>query len=137
MTERGGETGSSMRCDSSGRRRPRVRFWQIPLLLLLAGVIGVLLLRWHWRREFRARVEAARVAGYPVTLAELVPRYCDGIPQDPFDGEPLRYRHLERGYVVYSIGPDETDDGGKEPPLRKGSDKGTRPPYDITFIVER
>ena len=73
----------------------------------------------------------------PEALAEVVPRYCDSVPQDPFDGEPLRYRLLERGYVVYSIGPDETDDGGKEPPLRKGSDKGTPPPYDITFIVER
>ena len=48
-----------------------------------------------------------------------------------------RYRLLERGYVVYSIGSDEADDGGIELPLRKGSDKGTRPPYDITFIVER
>jgi len=57
------------------------------------------------------------------------------MPLDPFDGAPLRYKPLAKGYVVYSIGPDGHDDGGKEPPIRR---RGTEPvPEDITITVER
>lgn len=35
------------------------------------------------------------------------------IPEDPFDGAPLRYKlHPDSGYMVYSIGEDLQDDGG-------------------------
>jgi hypothetical protein len=56
-----------------------------------------------------------------------------GIPTDPFDDQPLRFKKLARGYVVYSIGPDFTDDGGKEKP----ADAKDTDHYDITFTVER
>ena len=67
----------------------------------------------------------------PDALGELVPAYLEAVPKDPFDGEELRYRRLETGYVVYSIGEDGRDDGGKE--------RGEKPHenWDITFIVER
>jgi len=68
----------------------------------------------------------------PVSLADLVPEYLEAVPEDPFDGKALRYRKLEPGFVVYSIGPDQTDDGGKEKP-RQNKDES----YDITFIIER
>jgi len=35
------------------------------------------------------------------------------VPADPFDGKPLRLGHLPDGLVIYSVGPDKTDDGGK------------------------
>jgi hypothetical protein len=41
--------------------------------------------------------------------ADLLP---GGVPFDPFDGQPLRYRRLDDGAVVYSVGPDGKDDGG-------------------------
>lgn len=70
----------------------------------------------------------------PDTLAELTPRFIDSVPPDPFDGAPLRYRKLPRGYVIYSIGADGHDDGGREPPPdKKSSDKSS---YDLTFVVE-
>jgi hypothetical protein len=47
---------------------------------------------------------------------------------DPFDGQPLRYKKLAKGYVVYSIGKDGIDNGGTE---------GYCPGTDITFTVER
>ena len=72
----------------------------------------------------------------PETLRDLVPTYLPEVPLDPFDGQPLRYKHLERGYTVYSVGPDGTDDGGKEPPPAARS-KPNPSPYDIVFIVER
>jgi hypothetical protein len=69
-----------------------------------------------------------RVNGrWPDNLQELVPDFLDEIPIDPFDGMPLRYRHMKdgeelraeypgivarNGVIIYSIGPDGSDDGG-------------------------
>ena len=70
----------------------------------------------------------------PDTLAELTPTYLEVVPKDPFDGKDLRYKKLETGFVVYSIGEDGNDDGGKEKPRER-----TKPPApeDVTFIVLR
>lgn len=70
----------------------------------------------------RAYVEAVRVAvafrafslaeaRAPATLEELVPLYLPAVPTDPFDGAPLRYDPERR--LVYSIGVNGTDDGGR------------------------
>jgi hypothetical protein len=69
----------------------------------------------------------------PETLDALAPGYS--VPKDPFDGAPLRYRLLTKGYVVYSVGADRHDDLGREPPERKKSSDTNS--YDITFTVER
>jgi hypothetical protein len=59
------------------------------------------------------------------------------VPQDPFNGESLRYLSLKNGFIVYSVGEDLSDDGGAERDSRK-RDPGDKPlPWDITFIVER
>jgi hypothetical protein len=82
-------------------------------------------------------VERFRIkTGYlPAALGELTPEFLDTVPVDPFDGAPLRYRVLSKGYVLYSVDADGGDDGGKERPDRKKSpDSAT---YDLTFIVER
>jgi hypothetical protein len=52
----------------------------------------------------------------PATLAELVPRLLPAVPQDPFDGAPLRYDPKRR--LVYSIGANRVDDGGHSRPTR-------------------
>jgi hypothetical protein len=71
----------------------------------------------------------------PATLDELVPKYLSAVTIDPFDGQPLRFHHLDKGYVIYSVGRDGHDNGGRErPPDAKSSD---RTEYDITFKVER
>lgn len=69
----------------------------------------------------------------PERLDELVPQYLERVPADPFDGEPLRYSRREKGYVVYSIGPDGKDDGGAE---EDPEDPRARAP-DVTFTIER
>jgi len=82
-------------------------------------------------------VERFRLAkgNLPEDLRELVPGFLPSVPIDPFDGAPIRYRRLTKGYVVYSIGSDGHDDGGKEPPSKR---RGTeRIPEDITITVER
>jgi hypothetical protein len=79
-------------------------------------------------------VERFRMANgrLPDSLDELTPRFLDTVPADPFDDRPIRYKKLAKGFVTYSIGPDQKDHGGKERDLKKPS-----APYDITFIVAR
>ena len=81
----------------------------------------------------RYRLAAGKL---PDTLADLVPTYLDAVPRDPFDGNDLRYTELEGGFVVYSIGNDLSDDGGKEK-LPKSKVTGESRNSDVTFIVER
>lgn len=51
---------------------------------------------------------------YPASLSLLAPAYLSQIPADPFaQSGPLRYRTTPGGYVLYSVGPDGVDDGGK------------------------
>ncbi|MBX9656318.1 hypothetical protein K2Y11_22090 [bacterium] len=50
---------------------------------------------------------------WPDRLDELVPRYLPSLPPDPADGQPLRYKLTESGPMVYSIGEDRHDDGGR------------------------
>lgn len=50
---------------------------------------------------------------YPATLADLQRTLDWTIPDDVFSGRPFIYRTEGAGFVVYSIGPDLKDDGGK------------------------
>jgi len=49
---------------------------------------------------------------YPETLKELVPKYLPSLSVDPFDGKPLRYQWLAKGFKIWSVGMDMKDDGG-------------------------
>lgn len=50
---------------------------------------------------------------YPGKLAELAPEYVREMPKDIFgDAEP-RYRQEGKGYVLYSVGSNGKDDGGR------------------------
>ena len=70
----------------------------------------------------------------PNTLDDLVPGFLEETPIDPFDGKPLRYKRLEKGHLIYSIGADGEDNGGEtEPPDHRGPPKN----WDIPFRVER
>jgi hypothetical protein len=71
----------------------------------------------------------------PQALAELAPTPLAAVPEDPFTGAELKYRRTDRGYLIYSVGPDLKDDGGLEESERKHSPDGKS--YDLTFIVER
>ncbi len=54
---------------------------------------------------------------YPNALAQLVPELASSVPVDFMDGQPLRYRPTNDGhFVLYSVGLDCIDDGGKLPP---------------------
>jgi hypothetical protein len=61
---------------------------------------------------------------YPDTLDVLVPQLIEQLPHDIIGGQPLHYRRTDDGqFVLYSIGWDETDDGGVVV-MTKGSSPG-------------
>lgn len=52
---------------------------------------------------------------YPKELAALSPEWLNPVPKDLFVDEPVRYDRRGPGAVViYSVGPDQKDNGGKE-----------------------
>jgi hypothetical protein len=75
---------------------------------------------------------AAHQNQLPASLESLVPNFAPAIPRDLFDGQPLRFKPLTNGYVVYSIGIDGVDNGGMEK-TNSTSQKGS----DVTVIIER
>ncbi len=50
---------------------------------------------------------------YPEALAALAPKYLPTVPGDLFSGKELVYRPAAGGYVLYSVGPNGKDDGGR------------------------
>lgn len=59
---------------------------------------------------------------WPKSLSELTPGYVPIVPADPFDpaGRPMRYELSEAGFTLYSVGPNEADDGGESAPRNQG-----------------
>ncbi|MEI9961478.1 MAG: hypothetical protein WDM76_10230 [Limisphaerales bacterium] len=52
-------------------------------------------------------------AEYPDTLDMLMPQFIGKLPHDIIGGQPLRYRREANGqFILYSVGWNETDDGG-------------------------
>src|SRR5262249_12971057 len=66
---------------------------------------------------------------YPKTLDALTPRYLAEVPTDIFSGNALIYRPNDKGYLLYSVGVNGRDEGGRNtednPP---GDDIGVRMP---------
>jgi hypothetical protein len=50
---------------------------------------------------------------FPDSLAVLAPAYMKEVPKDLFTDGPLVYRKTQKGYLLYSLGPNMKDDGGK------------------------
>jgi hypothetical protein len=66
---------------------------------------------------------------YPKTLAALAPKYLKDIPRDAFTGDALIYRPSAKGYLLYGVGANGRDEGGRgyddDPP---GDDVSVRMP---------
>jgi hypothetical protein len=56
----------------------------------------------------RSRMVLGRLLVSPAELLPQAPPW----PNDPFDGQPLRYHRVDGGYKVYSVGQDGVDDAG-------------------------
>ena len=78
------------------------------------------------RRNLRVALALAHFHGeharYPEQLTDLVPEHLPELPPDLFSGQPLKYAQIDQGYLLYSIGPNGEDDGGR--------DRDFQPPED-------
>ena len=78
---------------------------------------------------------------YPPSLDELQNQAGKELPLDPCSGQPFQYRRNGSGFILYTVGTDGVDDGGKVsfragqespiPPLR--SEKGA----DIVWVCKQ
>ena len=55
---------------------------------------------------------AAHENQYPDSLKALVPEFLADIPADFFTDSALQYHRRGVGFLLYSVGPDRTDNGG-------------------------
>lgn len=92
-------------------------------------------------QETLARLDSTRTAlavlryqakhrALPDTLAAVVPQFLDAVPTDPFSGQSLLYRRTDDGFVVYAVGRNSRDDGGR---LKWDKQSKSRP--DVGFRV--
>jgi hypothetical protein len=66
---------------------------------------------------------------WPDGLDDLKGEFLPGVPLDPYDGKPLRYRKDGEGIIIYSIWKDRQDNGGDREKLntyKDGTDVGFR-----------
>lgn len=72
---------------------------------------------------------------YPKALAGLAPAYLTAVPDDLFSGKPLAYRPAAGGYLLYSVGVNGKDDGGRT--YGEGLDEGLPPADDLRVRMPR
>lgn len=68
----------------------------------------------------------------PDKLSDLKGEFVEKTPLDPFDGKELRYKKLDKGYMIYSVGSDCVDNGGTPEGIKR---IGYRPDTDTTVAV--
>jgi hypothetical protein len=76
-------------------------------------------------------VYKSRFGSYPNTLSELEKKVDLKIPDDVFSGKPFIYKRVGKGFLLYSVGWNLKDDGGRPKEQRKhGSDPNA---FDIVW----
>jgi hypothetical protein len=104
----------------------RIRSW--PIYLLFPNLSrGAFVADVTTQRRDAALVAIAlelyrrETGAYPATLRELTPKWLPAVPIDRYDGQLLKYRLIDGQPVVYSVGVDRDDDGGRLPAARQDS----------------
>ncbi len=66
------------------------------------------------RLGFALAAYRADHGAYPAKLADLAPKHMAKIPHDRFSDGDLHYSLQDGGYLLYSVGPNGQDDGGRQ-----------------------
>lgn len=98
-----------------GMTRPMIAFYHQDVVRYLASrnaTIAAVALSAHRRDQGK----------YPLSLEELLGDHLDAMPLDPYVDEPLHYIRQQDGedYLLYAVGPNQIDDGGKQPTKAAG-----------------
>ena len=59
------------------------------------------------------KIYKEKYGDYPESLNKLTPEILTSLPLDPFTGKNYIYRKKDQGFIVYSLGDNLEDDGGK------------------------
>jgi tetratricopeptide (TPR) repeat protein len=70
---------------------------------------------------------------YPAMIQDLVPKYLAQVPVDTFSNNPIKFIPSSQGIIVYSIGPDNTDDKGQ---IIYDQFKGVRSKGDLAITIK-
>jgi hypothetical protein len=63
--------------------------------------------------ELALRCYQSERGSVPVHLDNLVTNFLSKIPKDPFTGQAMVYHPQDTNWLLYSVGPDGVDDGGR------------------------
>jgi hypothetical protein len=59
---------------------------------------------------------------FPEALEALAPKFIEKLPHDVINGQPLKYHRTDDGqFVLYSVGWNQTDDGGQVALTKSGN----------------
>lgn len=100
----------------------RARFWPTRLLMPRLFAVTEESCKLETARSLALaaialRRHALRHGRAAPSLEALVPEFLTEVPVDLMDGQPLRYRPAGDGtFLLYSVGTDQTDDGGNAEP---------------------
>ena len=127
------------RCREIEGRIRQLPLWHVMIKIMTPAVTRIVELDLRARAHLDLATTALAIERYrlatgkvPGQLEDLAPQYLQQVPVDPFDGKPIRYEPGSPGYLLYSVGEDGRDDGGRE-----RNDKDHNAPYDLCFIVTR
>ncbi|MEX2138758.1 MAG: hypothetical protein WD894_05815 [Pirellulales bacterium] len=67
---------------------------------------------------------------FPDNLDQLAPKHIEKIPLDPMWGDPFLYKKTDNGYLLYGLGQNGQDDGGRTSDSNDGAD-------DLVIAVHR
>jgi hypothetical protein len=103
-----------------GEQVERVPWYYKPTGVLLPDFRGVFLkeatleaMMLTTKAGLACRIYRQKYGRYPENLAALVPELSDSEPIDPFTGKPLIYKMENGELLIYSLGSNEKDDGGR------------------------
>lgn len=82
------------------------------------------------RLAMALRLHTTESGKLPARLDELTPKFIGKIPKDPFSTTAFVYRVTSTNWLLYSLGPDRVDDGGR--PITPAGLHGV-PKGDIVF----
>ena len=131
------ESGVEAELETLRHTRARaIHYLPVVLMMPAVGHASV------WVEKITQRRDAALVAialelyrrrkgAWPDRLERLVPDLLPAVPPDRFDGRPLRYRLVDGRAVLYSIGVDRIDDGGRPCESSLGDASAWRPAKDV------
>jgi len=73
---------------------------------------------------------------YPEALDALVPQYLPAVPPDRYDGKPLKYKLVDGKPLLYSVGVNRVDNGGRlakasKPTIANQSARSWIPPSQL------